>query len=196
MQRRAARPGVQPLDTGGAQRLFDRDDLQQVLDLVGQRPETVDHLGRERLDLGRAGKVRHPPVQAEAHVQVRHMGLGDQHRGADVDLRRPDVLGRDDGAALGGAHGGDGLLQHPLVQLESDFLDMPRLFRAQQIAGPADVHVVAGEAEAGAQTVQRLHDRQAFFGAGSRRAGRRDRQIGIGAGLAAADAAPKLVQLR
>ena len=130
MQCRAARPGIQPLHTRGVQRLLDCDDLQQVLDFVGQRPEAVDHLGRERFDRRRAGEFRHPAVQTKAHIQVRHVGFGDQHRGADVDLRRPDVRGGDDFAAFGGAHGGHGFLQHPLIQLEADFLDMARLFRA------------------------------------------------------------------
>ena len=50
---------------------------------------------------------------------------------------------------------GDRLLQHLLVELEADFADMAGLLVAQQIAGAADVEVVAGELEAGAQRVQR-----------------------------------------
>jgi hypothetical protein len=43
------------------------------------------------------------------------------------------------------------VLQHLLVELEADFLDMAGLFVAQQVAGAANVEIVAGELEAGAQ---------------------------------------------
>ncbi len=37
---------------------------------------------------------------------------------------------------------------------------MARLFLAQQVAGAADIQVVAGQGEARAQRIQRLHDLQ------------------------------------
>ena len=48
----------------------------------------------------------------------------------------------------------DRLLEHRLVELEADLLDMARLLVAEQIAGAADVEIVAGELEAGAQDVE------------------------------------------
>ena len=48
----------------------------------------------------------------------------------------------------------DRVLEHRLVELEADFLDVARLLVAEQIAGAADVEVVAGELEAGAEAVE------------------------------------------
>jgi hypothetical protein len=53
-----------------------------------------------------------------------------------------------DVARLGGQ---DRILQHRLVQLEAHFLDVARLLVAQQVARAAQVEVVAGELEAGAE---------------------------------------------
>ena len=54
----------------------------------------------------------------------------------------------------------DGLLQHLLIELDADLADMAGLFLAQQIAGAADVHVVAGDGEARAELIQRLEHLQ------------------------------------
>ena len=48
----------------------------------------------------------------------------------------------------------DRVLEHRLVELEADLLDVARLLVAEQIAGAADVEVVAGELEAGAEAVE------------------------------------------
>ena len=45
--------------------------------------------------------------------------------------------------ALAGAQLGDRVLQHLLVQLDADLADMAGLLVAQQVAGAADVEVVA-----------------------------------------------------
>ncbi len=55
-------------------------------------------------------------------------------------------------------------LEELLVELDADLADMAGLFFAQQIAGAADVEVVAGELEARAQRVERLHDFEALGG--------------------------------
>ena len=49
----------------------------------------------------------------------------------------------------------DRVLEHRLVELEADLPDVARLLVAEQVAGAADVEVVAGELEAGAQAVER-----------------------------------------
>ena len=59
----------------------------------------------------------------------------------------------------------DRLLEHRLVELEADFLDVPRLLVAEQIAGAADVEVVAGELEAGAEAVEIGQHLQPLVGA-------------------------------
>ena len=71
--------------------------------------------------------------------------VGAQSHGVDRGVLRDEQLGHrgqvKDVAAV----------QHRLVQLEADFLDMPRLLVAEQIAGAANIEIVAGELEAGAQ---------------------------------------------
>ena len=89
----------------------------------------------------------------------------------------------------------DRLLEQLLVELDADLADVARLLLAQQIAGAADVEVVAGELEAGAQRVERLHDLEPLGRRLVQRLARRHGEIGIGAGLAAADAAAQLVEL-
>ena len=87
------------------------------------------------------------------------------------------------------------LLQELLVELDADLADMAGLLLAQKVAGAADVEVVAGELEARAQRVERLHDLEPLGRRLVQRLARRHGEIGIGAGLAAADAAAQLVEL-
>ena len=90
----------------------------------------------------------------------------------------------------------DRLLQHVLVELDADLADMARLLVAEQIAGAADVEIVARQLKPGAERVQRLHHLEPAL------RGRRQLlllgqgQIAIGAHLAAADAAAQLIELR
>jgi hypothetical protein len=58
----------------------------------------------------------------------------------------------------------DRVLQHLLVELDADLLDVARLLVAEQVAGAADVEVVAGELEAGAEAVERLQHLQPLLG--------------------------------
>ena len=46
---------------------------------------------------------------------------------------------------LAAARRRDRLLQHVLVELDADLADMARLLVAQQVAGAADVEIVAGK---------------------------------------------------
>ena len=61
-----------------------------------------------------------------------------------------------DGLGAAGLHAHHGLFQHLLVELEADLLDVAGLLLAEQVAGAADVEVVRGELEAGAERVERL----------------------------------------
>ena len=82
-----------------------------------------------------------------------------------------------------------------LVELDANFADMAGLLVAEEVAGAADVEIVARQLEPGAERIQCLHDFQAA------QRGRRQllflgqRQIAIGAHLAAADAAAQLIEL-
>src|SRR5690606_21429086 len=88
------------------------------------------------------------------------------------------------------------LFQHLLVELEPDFLDVPRLLFPEQVAGTADVEVVTGQLKARAERVERLQHLQTAL------SGRRkllvDRQCeqGEGAHLRASDTPSQLVELR
>ena len=68
------------------------------------------------------------------------------------------------GAAMPALSARHRLLQHLLVELEADLLDVAGLLLAQQVAGAADVEVVAGELEAGAEPVERLQHLQPPLG--------------------------------
>src|SRR3546814_15695240 len=70
------------------------------------------------------------------------------------------------------------------------------LLLAQQVAGTADVGVVAGELEAGTEAVQRLHHVQALLRRRAEDTPRRQREVGIAALLGTADAAAERVKLR
>ena len=89
----------------------------------------------------------------------------------------------------------DRLLEQVLVELDADLADMAGLLVAQQVAGAADVEVVAGELEAGAQRVQGLHHLEPLGRRRRQRLARRQGEIGVAAHLAAADAAAQLVEL-
>ena len=87
----------------------------------------------------------------------------------------------------------DRVLEHRLVKFEPDFLDMPRLFVAEQIARAANVEIVAGELEARAEAVEIGEHGQALVGAfGDHAIGCR-RQICVGARLRPPDAPAQLV---
>ena len=65
---------------------------------------------------------------------------------------------------------GDRFFEHRLIEFEAHFLDVARLLLAQEIAGAADIEIVAGQREAGAEGVEGLQDFQALLGAvGQRR---------------------------
>ena len=111
---------------------------------------------------GRCSSSREAAVEAEAELQVGDVAVRDQHRGAERDLRAPLVLRLADVAAL---ERRDRFLEHGLIQLEADLADVAGLLLAQQVAATADVEVVAGEREAGAQRVERLQHLEALLGA-------------------------------
>src|SRR6185312_10180435 len=185
--------GVDLLDQRQAAELLDGDDLEKLFDLLRQRPETVDQFGGEavdvlaRLDRGQAAVERH------AHVEIGDIGFRDEHRRADVDGGRPlvgDLL-----RVFAEPHLRHRILEHLLVELDADFADMAGLLFAEQIAGAANVHVVAGDGKSGAELVERLQNLEpAGCGVVQFAIGRR-RQIGISALLGATDAPAQLVKL-
>ena len=63
--------------------------LQELLHLRRQRPEAVDQLRPEALDLGVVLERREAAVEAEAELQIRDVILRDHHRRAERDGGRP-----------------------------------------------------------------------------------------------------------
>ena len=108
-------------------------------------------------------------------------------------IERGAFAGEADFAGLGGK---DRVLQHRLVQFEADLADVTALLVAEQVAGAADVEIVAGKLEAGAETVEIAENFQTLLRHfGQRLVGRRG-QVSIGAQLRAPDPPAQLVKLR
>ena len=78
------------------------------------------------------------------------------------------------------------LLEELLIELDADLADVARLL-AQQIAGAADVEIVAGELESRAQRVEGLHHLEPQPPPRSACSTWGHGEVGVGARLAAAD---------
>ena len=109
------------------------------------------------------------------------------------DLRRPAVGRGLDHASL---EVDDRLLQHRLVKLEADLLDVAGLFFAEQIAGAADIEIVRSKLEAGAQRFQRLQHLQPPLGLRRDLLLCRQREQRIGAQLRPPHPSAQLIELR
>ena len=109
-----------------------------------------------------SSSAREAAVEREPRRQVGDVALGDRHRRAELDGRRPQVLGRRVLARLDAL---DRLAHHLLVELVADLLDVAGLLFAQKVAGAAQVEVVACELEAGAERVERLQHGESRFSA-------------------------------
>ena len=157
--------------------------------VLGQWSEAIDQLGCEGVDGGAILEFAETAIQTHAQVEVRHIGFGDHDRRIDADLRR-ELFGPRCAASL---EVDDRVLEHRLVKFEPDLLDVSRLLISEQVAGAADVEVVAGELESGAEAVEIGKHLKALVGTLGHRTARRDGQIGVGAGLRAADTAAQLV---
>jgi hypothetical protein len=124
-------------------------------------------------------------------MQIRHIVFRDHHRRSDRDLRRPAGI---DHLVLA-AHLGNGLFEHVLVELETDLLDVAGLFLAEQVARAANVEIVAGELEAGAERVERLQHLEPLVCRRRQRLVDRQREQRESTHLGAADTAAQLVEL-
>ena len=166
---------------------------RQVLDLDRQRTEAIGHFGAERFDLALVLDLGETTVEREPYRQVGDIILGDHHRRADGDLRRPLVRDRRSDAGLEAGHR---FLQHLLVELEADLLDVAGLFLAQQVAGAAHVEVVRRELEARAQRIERLQYLEPALRLHGDLPLGRQREQRIGAHLGTADPSAQLIELR
>src|SRR5699024_10030117 len=101
-------------------------------------------------------------VQHQAHVHVGDVVCRQQSGGAEFDLGGAGQVGIRVGN-FAAAIGGDRAIEHLPVQVEADFLNLAALAFAQQFAGAANLQIVGGQGEAGAEIVQRGQRIDAFF---------------------------------
>ena len=87
-------------------------------------------------------------------------------------------------------------LQHVEIQRQADLVHFAALRFAQEFARTADLQIVRGQHEAGAELLERLDGFEASRRILRQRLARRHEQVRIGAMMRAADAAAQLVQLR
>src|SRR5499427_10914123 len=60
-------PGLDLLHIGPPAEQFDRDDLEEMLDLLRQRPETIDQLGCKGLDVALVLDFSKAPIERKPH---------------------------------------------------------------------------------------------------------------------------------
>ena len=119
------------------------------------------------------------PVQAEPHLQIRHIGFGYQHRQPDIDRRRPLLLLLRRRALL--FQRMNGLFEHGLIKLVAHLLDMTGLLLAEQVTRAAQIEVVARQRKAGAQAVERMQHLEPLLRLRRDLAVRRDGEHGVAA---------------
>ena len=93
LDRRALRSAVQLGDPRAFAHRLDAHDQQQRVDLFRQLAEAVDQLGGKAFQFDLGVQSRQAPVEPKAHVKIGHVSLWDQDRHAEVDLRRPLIVG-------------------------------------------------------------------------------------------------------
>lgn len=73
---RTLRSGVDLRDARHLAQPLDRDDAQQMLHLIGQRTETVDHLRREGVDVLIDLDFAEAAIERKPHIEIGDIGLG------------------------------------------------------------------------------------------------------------------------
>ncbi len=169
-------------------------DGDQVHDL-GRRlaiavGELIPHLVDLPVRRGRRRRGRQLLVGLEPQPLALDVFLGDVriHRQLEPQL----------GLAFGdiATERGDGLADHPQVEVEADSRDVSGLFAAEQVAGSANLEVFERDLDARPEVVVRSDGRQPV----ERRLGQRlvfvVQEVGVGPLATSTDATAQLVQLR
>ena len=97
---------------------------------------------------------------------------------------------------LAGLQSGDRALQQFHVQVVADLLDLSALLIAQKLSGAANLQIVGGQRESGAELLERFQRLEPLDRVGRHGLARRGDQIGIGAVVRSSHAAAQLVDLR
>ena len=149
----ALRPGLDLLDMRAAAHRLDRDDLRASCSTSGGMgpKRSIISAAKDSMSCVRLQR-REAAIELQAQGEIGDVIFRDRHRRADGDGRRPRFFLRLLDARL---QQRDRIGQHLLIELVADFLDMAGLLVAQQIAGAANVEIVARELEAGAERVER-----------------------------------------
>lgn len=190
----ALRSGIDLEDSKFFRLQLQKGQAHQVLRRIGQEPEAVDHLHLQLAQTFLVRGVGDALVEDQPGMHVGQVILGDQRRHPQVDLR-PTAQRLLEVRLLALADGLHCPFEHFHVEGEADRLDLPALAVAEQLAGAADLQVVGGEDEAGAQVLGVGDGFQAFLGVRGHLSARRCQQVGVGLVVAATDAAAQLVQL-
>ena len=139
-----ARAGVEPADAQRPEPDLHRHELEEGVDLVGGVAVAVHDLGPGLLELLVGRGLGEPLVEVEPLVDVGHVVVGDEGR-------RP-AAGRRGRCPARGASPRSSRTASSMqlgVEVEADRLDLARLVLAEQVAGAADLEIVAGDVEAG-----------------------------------------------
>ena len=111
-------------------------------------------------------------------------------RDGDIVAHRFETMVRGHGERL------MGMVRAVMADADADFADMARLLAAEQIAGAADVHIVARQAETGAKTVEAVYHFEALARRRRDAVRRRQGEIGVATQFRAPDTAAQLIELR
>ena len=173
-----------------AQLVLERHHLDQGVDLRRRLAALIAQLAFgvvERL-LGR--RRCQPLVEEQPLLHVGDVIVRDQRRDGQLHVGL-EVL-----ADLLALERGNRFLHQLRVQVEPDRGDVATLIRSEQVAGAADLQIVRGDLEAGAQLGELLQHLKALLGIAGDPPPGRNQQICIRALAAAADAPADLVELR
>ena len=128
-------------------------------------------------------------------MDVGHIVVGQQGGNVQVDFRT-GVQRRLEIRLLAAAQRIHGAAEQLRVEGKPDFLDLPALDVAQQLARAANFQVVCRQDEPRAEILERVDRLQALGGVGRHRRSRRCEQVSVGAMMRTPDTATQLVQLR
>ena len=177
------------------------DRLEEVQHLRGYGTEAVHQLAAEAFQALLVGHLVQLAVQGQALAGLAHVAAGDQQFqvGLQHAVARPAVLRPlfvlEELLELLLLQFLHGLLQDAVVGLHADVVDEAALLGAQHVAGTADVEVLHGDVYAAAQVAELFDGLQAAARVGGQQVHAGAQQVAEGLAVAAAHAAPQLVQV-
>src|SRR3990170_4839044 len=165
-------------------------ETEQVQGRIGGLTEAFSQFLGQVVELRGRVNAGGPAVEVYAfdlvpHVIYRQVGVQRQlhyHRGCVLLPPRLALRQR------------DRLFEKPEVHLETDRRDLPRLLRAEQVAGAPDLEIPHGDGEPAPELREVHQGFEALLGLG--RSSQRGEEVGVGLLGGASDPAAQLVELR